>query len=57
MAYDRTIRFPKIITQTSVKVGPGTYEISDVTCPDRHLGTKLNNLQDNVLRICKIKII
>lgn len=44
MAYDRTIRFPKIITQTSVKVGPGTYEISDVTCPDRHLGMKLNNL-------------
>ncbi|KAK1126878.1 hypothetical protein K0M31_004499 [Melipona bicolor] len=37
MAYDRTERFPKIITQTPPKIGPGTYDISDLPPLERHL--------------------
>lgn len=39
MAHDRTKRFPKLITQTPPKIGPGTYDISDLPEPKRHLGT------------------
>ena len=38
MAYNRTERFPKIITQTPPKIGPGTYDISDLPPLERHLG-------------------
>lgn len=38
MAYDRARRFPKLITQTPPKIGPGTYDISELPQPKRHLG-------------------
>nr|XP_033188842.1 sperm-tail PG-rich repeat-containing protein 2-like [Bombus vancouverensis nearcticus] len=37
MAHDRTKRFPKLITQTPPKIGPGTYDVSDLPEPKRHL--------------------
>ncbi|XP_076753361.1 sperm-tail PG-rich repeat-containing protein 2 [Xylocopa sonorina] len=37
MAYDKTKRFPKLISQTSAEIGPGTYNVSDLPCPKRHL--------------------
>ncbi|CAD1473894.1 unnamed protein product, partial [Heterotrigona itama] len=46
MAYNRTERFPKIISQTSPKIGPGTYDISDLPPLERHLGIiLLSNLK------------
>ncbi|KAI4494484.1 hypothetical protein M0802_008805 [Mischocyttarus mexicanus] len=37
MAYDRAKRFPKLITQTSIFVGPGTYNESYISKPPRDL--------------------
>lgn len=39
MAYNRAERFPKLITQTPVRVGPGTYDGSFISKPPRDLGT------------------
>ncbi|XP_017766211.1 PREDICTED: sperm-tail PG-rich repeat-containing protein 2-like [Eufriesea mexicana] len=38
MAYDRARRFPKLITQTPPTIGPGTYDVSELPQPKRHLG-------------------
>ncbi|KYM78964.1 Uncharacterized protein C4orf37 like protein [Atta colombica] len=42
MAFDRTERFVEIATSTPVRVGPGTYDISDPSKPVRDLGNLYN---------------
>ncbi|XP_076545822.1 sperm-tail PG-rich repeat-containing protein 2 [Osmia lignaria lignaria] len=37
MAYDKVERFPKLITPTPAEVAPGTYDLTNISCPQRHL--------------------
>ncbi|KAF7410340.1 hypothetical protein HZH68_004721 [Vespula germanica] len=60
MAYNRAERFPKLITQTPVRVGPGTYDGSFISKPPRDLDCRypfLNGTQRETLTISRDTIL
>ncbi|KAL2716643.1 sperm-tail PG-rich repeat-containing protein 2-like [Vespula squamosa] len=60
MAYNRAERFPKLITQTPARVGPGTYDGSFMLKPPRDLDCRypfLNSTQRETLTISRDTIL